>query len=174
MPRLRCPNAPTPASLFVQLSMRRPATATALPSSSGLRTLLLDFLLPLPLAAAPAPRTTPGAFSILRAHHHHHRAISTAAAATTFPAAAQARHSTSPWRRPTTTTSRSHHPPATYAPPPVITVRTLTTTAPRRATRALLNPQLDEEGKEMLLEITPRAAKVPPPPFPPSSLASKR
>lgn len=31
--------------------------------------------------------------------------------------------------------------------------------ASRRATHALLNPQVDEDGKEMVLDITPRAAK---------------
>lgn len=35
------------------------------------------------------------------------------------------------------------------------------TTAPRRRTQTLYNPQQDEDGKEMMLEITPRAAKVP-------------
>ena len=34
------------------------------------------------------------------------------------------------------------------------------TTAPRRKTRTIHNPQRDEEGNEMMLEITPRAANV--------------
>ena len=34
------------------------------------------------------------------------------------------------------------------------------TTAPRRKTRTIHNPQRDEEGNEMVLEITPRAANV--------------
>ncbi|TWU74952.1 [4Fe-4S] proteins maturation [Metarhizium rileyi] len=37
--------------------------------------------------------------------------------------------------------------------------RTFTATASRRATVCILNPQTDEDGKEMMLEITPRAAK---------------
>lgn len=39
--------------------------------------------------------------------------------------------------------------------------RGFSTTVPRRAgTEAIYNPQNDEDGKEMVLEITPRAAKV--------------
>jgi hypothetical protein len=38
--------------------------------------------------------------------------------------------------------------------------RSFGTTTPRRRTQALYNPQQDEDGKEMMLEITPRAGKV--------------
>ncbi|KHN95902.1 uncharacterized protein MAM_06264 [Metarhizium album ARSEF 1941] len=38
--------------------------------------------------------------------------------------------------------------------------RAFTATASRRATMCVLNPRTDEDGKEMMLEITPRAAKV--------------
>jgi hypothetical protein len=38
--------------------------------------------------------------------------------------------------------------------------RKFTTSLPRQRTQAIYNPQVDEDGKEMLLEITPRAAKV--------------
>ncbi|KID88438.1 FeS cluster biogenesis [Metarhizium guizhouense ARSEF 977] len=38
--------------------------------------------------------------------------------------------------------------------------RTFTATASRQATVCVLNPQKDEDGNEMMLEITPRAAKV--------------
>ncbi|KAG6011127.1 hypothetical protein E4U43_008499 [Claviceps pusilla] len=37
--------------------------------------------------------------------------------------------------------------------------RTFTATATQRATTCVLNPQTDEDGKTMMLEITPRAAK---------------
>ncbi|EXV05514.1 Fe-S cluster assembly scaffold protein [Metarhizium robertsii] len=37
--------------------------------------------------------------------------------------------------------------------------RTFTATAARQATVCVLNPQKDEDGNEMMLEITPRAAK---------------
>ncbi|KAM0428273.1 hypothetical protein ACHAPT_007174 [Fusarium lateritium] len=37
--------------------------------------------------------------------------------------------------------------------------RTFSTSAARQQTRAILNPQEDEDGKEMMLEITERAAK---------------
>lgn len=40
------------------------------------------------------------------------------------------------------------------------TYRELHTSAPRRATVAIHNPQKDDDGLEMALEITPRAAKV--------------
>lgn len=38
--------------------------------------------------------------------------------------------------------------------------RTFAITASRRATTCVLNPQTDEDGNEIMLEITPRAAKV--------------
>ncbi|KAG5980377.1 hypothetical protein E4U55_004087 [Claviceps digitariae] len=37
--------------------------------------------------------------------------------------------------------------------------RTFSATATQRATTCVLNPQKDEDGKQMMLEITPRAAK---------------
>lgn len=40
------------------------------------------------------------------------------------------------------------------------TVRAFSTSAARQQTRAILNPQEDEDGNEMMLEITERAAKV--------------
>ena len=48
--------------------------------------------------------------------------------------------------------------------------RTFSASTTRRATTCVLNPQQDEDGKEMMLEITPRAAKVS---FQPSQLATK-
>ena len=38
--------------------------------------------------------------------------------------------------------------------------RTFGTTPPRRGTEAIFNPQRDDEGEEMILAITPGAAKV--------------
>lgn len=38
--------------------------------------------------------------------------------------------------------------------------RAFSSTTARRRTQAIRNPQVDEEGKEMMLEITPRAAQV--------------
>ena len=38
--------------------------------------------------------------------------------------------------------------------------RYFSNTTSRRATHAILNPQQDEDGNDMMLEITPRAAKV--------------
>ncbi|KAK3997339.1 hypothetical protein QBC44DRAFT_93084 [Cladorrhinum sp. PSN332] len=96
MPPLRCPNAPAPARLFVQLSLRRQATSSTLPP-------VLDLLLP---RRATAVRQQ--------------------------------------WQ--TTIPPLLHH-------------RAFSTTLPSRKTHTFHNPQLDEEGKEMLLEITPRAGK---------------
>lgn len=114
MPPLRCANAPAPASLFVQLSMRRTAQSP----------ILADVLLPLRA----------------RAHHGVARRIATA------PAAASV--SKTQWRaRQSLSSSQSNK-------------RLFTTTAPRKATHTLFNPQNDEDGNEMVLEITERAAKV--------------
>ncbi|KAK3340040.1 hypothetical protein B0H65DRAFT_246944 [Neurospora tetraspora] len=113
MPPLRCANAPAPASLFVQLSMRRTAQSP----------ILADVLLPLRA----------------RAHHGVARRIATA------PAAASV--SKTQWRaRQSLSSSQSNK-------------RLFTTTAPRKATHTLFNPQNDEDGNEMVLEITERAAK---------------
>src|SRR3569833_2540539 len=38
--------------------------------------------------------------------------------------------------------------------------RALSTTAPRQATQAIYHPQQDEDGKDLVLEFTSRAAKV--------------
>jgi hypothetical protein len=45
------------------------------------------------------------------------------------------------------------------------TPRFFSFTPARYGTQAILNPQVDDDGKEMILEITPRAAKVRIPPF---------
>ncbi|KAL2271942.1 hypothetical protein VTJ83DRAFT_1313 [Remersonia thermophila] len=135
MPPLRCVNAPTTASLFLRLCTSPRAIASEHP--------ILDLLVPLRLQAAGVQRT-------VRLSH-------TAVVATPGPyhaspsfnllAARFSRKSllpTSSWRKPL-----AYHPPS----------RMFTTSSPRRATHAIFNPQLDEGGKEMILEITPRAAK---------------
>lgn len=115
MPPLRCANAPAPASLFVQLSMRRTAQSS----------ILTDILLPLRA----------------RAHYSAARRIATG------PTAAPI--STTQWRaRQSLSSSQSNN------------KRLFTTSAPRKATHTLFNPQNDEDGNEMVLEITERAAKV--------------
>lgn len=140
MPRLRCANAPTAAGLFVQLSMRRQAAV-----SGGLP--ILDLLLPFPRRSAGAPST--------RAHH-----IASAERAASMASASRASNSR-PWRAAT-----SHSTPPTWRATPLNPpTRAFSTSPPWRATRAIFNPQVDDDGKEMILEITPRAADVcyPPP-----------
>lgn len=51
--------------------------------------------------------------------------------------------------------TRSHHGLAA----PFSSRRAFSSTTARRRTQAIRNPQVDEEGKEMMLEITPRAAQ---------------
>lgn len=114
MPPLRCANAPAPASLFVQLSMRRTAQSP----------ILADILLPL--------RT--------RAHYSVTRRRATAP--TTTPVCK------TQWRARQSLSSSQFN------------KRLFTTSAPRKATHTLFNPQNDEDGNEMVLEITERAAKV--------------
>ncbi|KAJ2969012.1 hypothetical protein NQ176_g8888 [Zarea fungicola] len=46
-----------------------------------------------------------------------------------------------------------------YNTPTTINKRAFTSSAPRKATVCIQNPVKDEDGNEMLLEITPRAAK---------------
>jgi iron-sulfur cluster assembly 2 len=43
---------------------------------------------------------------------------------------------------------------------PALSRRGFSGTSYRRMTKAIHNPQVDEDGKEMMLEITPRAAQV--------------
>ncbi|KAK4222067.1 hypothetical protein QBC38DRAFT_490721 [Podospora fimiseda] len=90
MPPLRCPNAPAPARIFLQLCIPRQA---ATPIRHTIKTL--------------KPRR--------------------------------------PWHQQLPIQPPLH--------------RAFSTTFPQKKTHTFHNPQLDEEGKEMFLEITPRAAK---------------
>ena len=181
MTTLRCCSAAaTPASsaakLFVQLSCARHSGGAATFSTSASASTLapassiLDVLLP------PTPP---------RPFHRHLTSTSTSTSnsnssssssstdfggrrrGTIVPGLTTSRHTASaitPARtRPTsrfssqTTTSaapRHHHGSA------ALLVLPFSTTAARRKTRAIYNPQRDEEGNEMVLEITPRAANV--------------
>jgi hypothetical protein len=141
MSRLRCANTPATATLFIQLSMRRQAVSCGLP--------ILDILLPVPSRAARAP--------FIRAHHaastgtiadtHHHTPSPTGLGCK--PGRARPPHSalsksrTTPLRTPS---------------------RPFSTSSSWRTTHAIFNPQVDDDGKDMMLEITPRAAKVLQPP----------
>ncbi|KAK3400952.1 hypothetical protein B0T20DRAFT_405625 [Sordaria brevicollis] len=116
MPPIRCANAPAPASIFVQLSMRRAAQSP----------VLGDILLP------------------LRARAHHTVARRIATAPSVAPVSKTQWHT----RRSAQPTSQSSQ-----------RLRLFTTSAPRKATHTLFNPQNDEDGNEMVLEITERAAK---------------
>lgn len=137
MPRLRCANAPTTATLFIQLSMRRQAVSCGLP--------ILDVLLPVSSRAARAP--------FIRAHH----------AASTGTIADTHHHAPSPtalsYKPGRGGTPRSALPKARATPlcPPS---RPFSTSSSWRATHAIFNPQVDDDGKDMVLEITQRAAKV--------------
>ncbi|KAK4177278.1 putative iron sulfur assembly protein [Triangularia setosa] len=137
MPPLPCVNPPAPASLFMQLSMRRRTVAASLS--------ILDLLLPLPVRSTAAPTRAHHSISTVRTYQIPHP-----------PARGQiAARSLRPWRT------------ASHPPQGSTTRRAFTTTIPRVAatappsgtTRALFNPQTDEDGQEMMLEITPRAAK---------------
>lgn len=136
MPQPRCVNAPATANLFIQLSMRRQAV-----SWYGLP--ILDLFLPSPLRAIGAPA--------LRAH----RTVSNTTRTTSIRSIAShsGSRSSGQWRGATLNNTLAKIP---------TTTRAFSTSPTSRATQTLFNPQVDEDGQEMVLQITPRAAKVHP------------
>ncbi|KAK4186610.1 hypothetical protein QBC35DRAFT_500674 [Podospora australis] len=128
MPPLHCANAPMPANLFIQLSMRRQALANV--------PRILDLLLPIPVR-----RSVPVA---IRAHH----AASYSSRGLFASRPLWCPQNRQPSARPTSRTAS----PASWK-------RAFTTTPSREATRTLFNPQNDDDGNPMVLEITPRAGK---------------
>ncbi|KAK5653165.1 hypothetical protein OQA88_9264 [Cercophora sp. LCS_1] len=112
MASISCANAPRTASLFIQLSMRRPTPHP-----------ILDLLLPLQ--------------AMRRAHSFAGTIASQPAIQTArpFPRRSAARN-----------TIQGQ-------------ARAFSTSGTKKATHAIHNPQIDEDGKEMMLEITQRAAK---------------
>lgn len=136
---MACANSVSAARLFLQITSRR-----NLPSSPAAAALpLLDVLLPPPAAAASRFFFSSSSSS---------RAIPTY---TTRPLPAPPRAHHRPRRHYAAARSGSGGPrPANTAP--------FSVTLARRETKTLYNPQKDEDGNEMSLEITPRAAKVPP------------
>ncbi|KAK6822932.1 hypothetical protein PG987_014477 [Apiospora arundinis] len=132
----RCANAASAARLFVQLSR---SCAPQQRSSSSVFDILL-----------------PPSFTTARGFHSR---SSTAAAQRYFAAAAdahpQSRSPVSPSlpRRTTITTITSCA--ASMTP---TTIRAFSSTSARPMTQAIYNPQKDDDGNDMVLEITPRAA----------------
>lgn len=123
---LRCcaNNAPAPATIFVQLSVRRQA---AMPP-------VLDLLVPRRQATTSIRRHMATALPI--------RTASTM-------------RDCKPWNGVMMTTEGPHY---TFTIP--THQRAFTTSPLSRTTHTIFNPQLDEDGNEMKLEITPRAANV--------------
>lgn len=134
---MACANSVSAARLFLQITSRRTLSSPAAAASP-----LLDILLPPPAAAAS--RFFFGSSSSSR------RAIPTCTAG---PLLAPPRANNHPRRH---AAARS----GGTGPHPANTARFSVTPA-RRETKTLYNPQRDEDGNEMSLEITPRAAKVP-------------
>ncbi|KAM7184728.1 hypothetical protein V8F20_012091 [Naviculisporaceae sp. PSN 640] len=111
-----CANAPAPATLFIQLSMRRQIPATVSPP-------ILDLLVPRRPAGCSARKYTTAITSQINKQQQWKTAIATI-----------------------------HHQ-SSRTPQ-----RAFSTSRVMRATHTIFNPQKDEDGNEMKLEITPRAA----------------
>jgi len=139
MPPMPCANAPSAAKFFVQLCTRR-SNASSLPTISG-SSSILDVLLP--------PRTQARALSL------------------SLGAAARNNNNNTSRTIITSSTTTSRFGVNTNVGVGVrrhagesMSMRTFSTSQPLARTVAIHNPQTDEEGNEMMLEITPRAANV--------------
>ncbi|KAK3906511.1 hypothetical protein C8A05DRAFT_40705 [Staphylotrichum tortipilum] len=137
MPRLRCADAPATASLFIQLSMRRQPLSAGLP--------ILDLLLPL-----RRPPTV-----ITRSVRSHHAASGGGIANTRHLTPSSGAQLPRAWDKTRPPTILPNSSPAAFNSP----VRAFSSSSPWRATHAIFNPQMDDDGKDMMLEITPRAAQ---------------
>lgn len=187
MTTLRCCSvAATPASsaakLFVQLSCARhgggsAATFSTSTSPSTPAFSILDVLLP-PAAPRPFHRhlsssrsssTDGGGSGRGRGYDVPGLTPSRHAASASASASAPTRTRARPTPRFQNNSHGTTAAAATYTFPPTPTptrrhgsalASFFSTTAARRETRAIHNPQRDEDGNEMVLEITPRAANV--------------
>ena len=161
MAPVRCVNAPATAQLFVQLSLRQrcgyhffsTTTATA-PSTSTYVPVFDHFLLP-SVKNSVSTRAS-------------HTQISTRYPPPSFIAVPSDRSGNSKKHHSSSADSGrkwlAPRPSARGIAPPsrILLRREFSTTTSRRRTQAVYNPIDDEDGNEMLLEITPRAAKVSP------------
>jgi hypothetical protein len=143
-----CANAPIPASLFVRLRANLRAV-------SGSR-LLFEISLPqpsrfqVPLVQQQHARLSyvaPHAVSPSLSHTWPSSHLLLTDSGSLWDESLARRLSRNPARRKPVTFTRNSS--ASFA-----------TSSSRRATKAIFNPQSDNEGKEMTLEITPRAGKV--------------
>jgi len=154
MPPLPCANPPRTASLFISLSMRRVISLCLGAGATGpvQQQPLLHLLLPVSTQIVTA--------AARRAHHQTaappllHRTLSrsespnrTQSNIGLLSTSAQTFTTATRW------TSRQPHSLSTPA-------RRFSTSTSQRGTQAVFNPQDDETGQAMVVEITPRAATV--------------
>ncbi|KAI3343992.1 hypothetical protein F4824DRAFT_29676 [Ustulina deusta] len=128
MPPIPCVNPPSAAKLFVQLCATRSASSLAATPSSS---TILDVLLP--------PRTQARALYVRAARNNVPRTTIITVVASRIGASANADAADARRRV-------------------VVGRKTFTTSRPLAKTLAIHNPQTDEDGNAMALEITPRAA----------------
>ncbi|KAL8360628.1 hypothetical protein RB601_007129 [Gaeumannomyces tritici] len=133
---MACANSVSAARLFLQITSRRSLSSAA--AAAAVSSPLLDVLLPPPAAATSR--------SFGSRSNHSHRA--------TTPISAPAHAAQTP-RRP----AAAAVPARSAGPHRHANAHFFSVTPARRATKTLFNPQRDEDGNEMGLEITPRAAK---------------
>ncbi|KAI1355712.1 hypothetical protein F5Y01DRAFT_310593 [Xylaria sp. FL0043] len=131
MSPIACANPPSAAKLFVQLCARRCFNTSSPAATSSSSSTILDLLLP--------PRTQARAFGVSAVHRNVPRTISAAVTSRIGASASANVHANA---RCQTALGR----------------RTFTTSRPLAKTVAIHNPQKDEDGNDMVLEITPRAA----------------